>query len=123
MNPTCAHAPWLIAALKISGPALAIFRSDAFYALERERQEAVFLDTYTIGAKVVRFGERAVEKLRNKLRRYRAGWIASTIAAAVLLIGGAQFGGPSLPLAINAMNEAVEWEATCDLTPAKTPIP
>ncbi len=102
---------------------LADFRSDAFYALERERQEAVFLDTYRIGAKVVRLGERAAQKLRNKLRRYRAGWVLSTIATAVILLASAQFAWRSLPLALNAANAAAEWEATCDLTPAKTLTP
>jgi hypothetical protein len=49
---------------------LADFRSEAFLAIGRERQESVFIDAYRVGNEVCQLGEAALKQLKSRRQIY-----------------------------------------------------
>ena len=95
------------------------FRSDVFRVLSRERQEAVIVDTYALGASVRSLAETARAQLRSEMHthvRYGATAIVLVVACAVATI---YIAAPLLPRLLNNFGAAVEWARACDLSPTK----
>ncbi len=96
------------------------FRSDAFLALSRERQEAVVADTYEEGKTVVELGEAALAKVRENLEEFRFGavWACAAALFGMALIAYAAVA--PFADAVHAISGAVEWASACDPSASKT---
>lgn len=95
------------------------FRSDAFRTLSRERQEAVILDTYKLGAEVRDLARAARVLLQTDIRiqghrfcRTILILIACALAAAFVVV-------MVLPGLLNQISGAVEWARACNVLPTK----